>query len=78
MECIRHLVLSRKPGESFVLDLDDKPITITVYSIRGNQVRIGIRADHRVSIIREELLPPTDAAHAACEPPAFGLGFVND
>jgi len=46
------LVLSRKPGEKIVID---NGIAITVVSVNGNRVRIGIEADDQVSILRGEL-----------------------
>ncbi len=49
------LVLSRKPTETIVIDGD---IRVTVLSIRGNQVRLGIEASERVDIYREELRGP--------------------
>jgi carbon storage regulator len=47
------LVLSRKLNESIVIDGD---IEITVVSLRGNQVRLGIKAPDSVGILREELI----------------------
>ena len=55
------LVLSRKRDQSIVIDGD---IRITVVSIQGNQVRIGIEAPISVSIFREEL---RDRAFAGVE-----------
>ena len=49
------LVLSRKINEAIVIDSN---IRITLLSIRGNHVRIGIEAPDSVSILREELLAP--------------------
>lgn len=46
------LVLSRKPGEKICLGSD---IIVTVLEIKGRQVRIGIEAPERVSILRAEL-----------------------
>jgi carbon storage regulator len=46
------LVLSRKAGESIVID---GGITITVLEIRGRHVRLGIRAPEDMSVLREEL-----------------------
>ncbi len=61
------LVLSRKVNESIVIDGD---IRITVVSIRGNQVRLGIEAPSAVGIFREELVVPAESgeANAMCEP----------
>ncbi len=53
------LVLRRKAGESIVLA---GKIYITVLSIEGKRVKIGISAPPDVSIVREELSstpPPT-------------------
>lgn len=46
------LVLSRKLNESIVIDGD---IRVTVVSVNGNQVRLGIEAPGSVPIFREEL-----------------------
>jgi carbon storage regulator len=55
------LVLSRKQNQAIIIDSN---IRITVVSIRGNQVRIGIEAPEEVGVFREELLettaPPKD------------------
>ncbi|WP_319379927.1 carbon storage regulator CsrA [Thiomicrorhabdus sp.] len=47
------LVLTRREGESLIIDGD---ITLTVLSVKGGQVRIGIKAPKEVPIHREELL----------------------
>lgn len=46
------LVLTRKPGESIVIDND---IIVTVVEVRGGQVRIGIQAPRHVQVHREEV-----------------------
>ncbi len=46
------LVLSRKINEGILID---NQIRVTVLSIRGNQVRIGIEAPGHIRVIREEL-----------------------
>ncbi len=46
------LVLSRKPGEDILIGQD---ITITLVEIKGNRVRIGIRAPESFNILRGEL-----------------------
>jgi carbon storage regulator len=56
------LVLTRKAGERIIVD---ESIAITVVSIRGNRVRVGIDAPMGVSIFREEL------TESRCEEPAL-------
>jgi carbon storage regulator len=46
------LVLSRRANQSIVVGDD---IVITVLDIRGDQVRIGIRAPRDVTVHREEI-----------------------
>jgi len=46
------LVLSRKPGESVTIGDE---VRITVLSISGKQVRIGIEAPSDVAVHREEI-----------------------
>jgi carbon storage regulator len=46
------LVLSRKPGE--VLRIGDD-ILIEVMEIRGNKVRLGVKAPSHVKVLRKEL-----------------------
>lgn len=46
------LVLARKPGESIVIE---GPSTVTVVRLGPNAVRLGIHADSRVAIFRDEL-----------------------
>jgi carbon storage regulator len=46
------LILSRRPGESVTIGDD---IMITVVSISGSQVRLGITAPREVRILREEI-----------------------
>ena len=55
------LLLSRRTGET--IKIGDN-ITVTVLSVKGNQVRIGINAPDDVKIMREEL---TDRKPVAAE-----------
>lgn len=46
------LVLTRKPGQSVRIGDD---VTVEVVEVRGDQVRLGITAPPRVSILRREV-----------------------
>ena len=46
------LVLTRRTNQSIVIGPD---VTVTVLEIRGDQVRLGIRAPREVSVHREEI-----------------------
>jgi carbon storage regulator len=46
------LVLSRKPGESVIID--DR-IVVTVVQIGGGRIRLGIEAPREVPILRSEV-----------------------
>lgn len=46
------LVLSRKPGESVTIGDE---VRVTVLSISGKQVRIGIEAPSDIAVHREEI-----------------------
>jgi len=52
------LVLTRKENESLVIGDN---IKLTVLSVKGGQVRVGIDAPQEVSIHREELLLSVDS-----------------
>ena len=62
------LILSRRPGES--LTIGDE-ITITVVSVNGNQIRLGITAPREVRVLREEIYRAIQAENRAA---ASGLG----
>ncbi len=47
------LVLSRRPDESIVIS---GQIVITVLSVEGDRVRIGITAPSEISVVRQELI----------------------
>ena len=46
------LILTRKVGERVLIGDD---ISITVLSVRGNQVKLGVQAPKEVSVHREEI-----------------------
>ncbi|MBN2647151.1 MAG: carbon storage regulator [Thiotrichales bacterium] len=47
------LVLTRKEGEVLVID---GQIKVTILSVKGSQVRVGIEAPQSIPIHRQELL----------------------
>lgn len=46
------LILTRRIGETVMIGND---ITVTILSVKGNQVRLGINAPKDVSVHREEI-----------------------
>ena len=46
------VALSRKPGESVIIGND---IEITILEVKGEQVKVGIKAPQSVAIYRKEL-----------------------
>jgi len=54
------LVLSRREAQSIVIGSD---VVVTVVSIRGDQVRIGIEAPRSVTIHRQEVAVAIEAAN---------------
>lgn len=46
------LILTRKIGESLLIGDD---VAITVLSVRGSQVKLGVKAPKEVSVHREEI-----------------------
>lgn len=46
------LVLTRKLGESFMID---DSITVTVLQVGGGKVRIGVQAPPQIKVFREEI-----------------------
>ncbi len=60
------LILSRKSNESIVIGDN---IRITIASIRGKYVRIGIEAPEEIGIFREELCTRPDTGPSPDGPP---------
>lgn len=69
------LVLSRKKGECITINQD---ISVTILSIDGDRVRVGIRAPKEVRIFRKELLEETiDTNRAAIQAPIVSFKKTN-
>lgn len=49
-----HLVLSRKAGQRLTIGDD---IRLTILSVKGNTVRVGIEAPKEVVVLRAEVKP---------------------
>jgi carbon storage regulator len=60
----RVLVLTRRSNQSIMIGTD---IVVTVLEVRGEQVRIGIKAPREVEVHREEVF---DALHESEAPPS--------
>ena len=46
------LILTRRVGETVVIGED---IVVTVLGVKGNQVRIGVKAPRNIAVHREEI-----------------------
>ena len=70
------LVLTRKPDQSIMIGND---IEITVLEVRGEQVRIGIRAPRSVSVHRKEVFEQIRLENEkATETPADALPNLDE
>lgn len=58
------LVLTRRSNQSIMIGTD---IVVTVLEVRGEQVRIGIKAPREVEVHREEVF---EALHESEVPPS--------
>lgn len=61
------LVLTRHPNQSIMIGND---VVITVLEVRGDQVRIGIKAPRTVEVHREEVFAQLQKANRAAASPA--------
>jgi carbon storage regulator len=66
------LVLTRKQGQAIFIGED---IEVVVLEVRGDQVRLGIRAPRDVSVVRREI---RDLDDGAVPPDVPGLGEPSD
>lgn len=53
-----NLVLTRKPGQSIVVDQPQglPPIEVSVVDVRGDKVRLAVRAHSSRRVLRKELI----------------------
>ena len=49
------LSLTRRVGETLIINVGGQKIEITVLGVNGSQVRIGTEAPRDVSIVRKEI-----------------------
>jgi carbon storage regulator len=49
------LVITRRPKESIYIELGDKLVKVTLLTIRGNQIQLGIDAPKEIPVHREEI-----------------------
>lgn len=49
------LILTRRPSERLIIDLETKKVEVIVLGVRGNQVRLGIIAPRDIPVHREEV-----------------------
>ena len=49
------LVLSREKSQSIIIGLGDQEVEVTVVDIRGDKVRLGIKADRSIPVNRKEI-----------------------
>ncbi|WP_448575690.1 carbon storage regulator [Thermomicrobium sp.] len=54
------LVLTRRPGEAFVIG---EGIRVIVLAVEGERVKLGIEAPREVPVVRSELLAVVEAAN---------------
>lgn len=69
------LVLSRKPNQSIVISSD---IVVTVIEVKGDQVRLGIKAPREVTVHREEVAAEIRAANRAAARTDAGLANLPE
>ena len=61
------LVLSRRPNQSIMIGSD---VVVTVLEVRGDQVRIGIKAPRSVDVHREEVFAALQKANRSAASPS--------
>ncbi|UTF61287.1 carbon storage regulator [Gilvimarinus sp. DA14] len=49
------MILSRRLGESVIIEIDREPVKLKIMSIEGKQVILGIEAPKDIKILRTEV-----------------------
>lgn len=49
------LVISRKASDQFIIGEGENKTVITILSVKGDRVRLGVEADENVRVVRGEL-----------------------
>ena len=60
------LILTRRVGETIIIDDD---IEVTVLAVKGNQVRLGIKAPDHIAVHREEIYQRLMGENGGNNPP---------
>jgi carbon storage regulator len=69
------LILSRRAGESVTIGDD---IKVSVVTVSGNQVRLGIEAPRAVRVLREEIFLAVEQENRAAAQAAGATGRIAD
>ncbi len=65
------LILTRRVGETLMIGDD---VTITILSVRGGQIRVGVNAPKNTAVHREEVYEKMRKENAATVPQASAPG----
>jgi carbon storage regulator len=70
------LIFTRRIGESFIIG-EDAGIVVTVLAVKGNQIRVGVKAPKATAVHREEIYARIHPEYSPFEgAPAPAVGGV--
>jgi len=69
------LILTRRVGETVIIGND---VDVTVLGVKGNQVRLGVKAPREVSVHREEIYQRISQEQASGNGADHGPPLVSD
>ena len=69
------LILTRRVGETVVIGND---VDVTVLGVKGNQVRLGVKAPREVSVHREEIYKRIKDEKKVNRPSSNGSGRARN